>query len=196
MRTIKSWWLILAFVSGFALAMAAEELILNWRDNRLEFSAPAGAFSGRQAARTPARWRGGPLRFSSDAVVRQPHAHLQAHRRSFRRELRCVAGETFKVTKLQSPVRAVSHLTATATEAWCFGQMSPDLTGSPSTEPLWVRLEIRAQEGKEGALFGRGNINESGISLTGLIDIFSRPAQAQQSHWGPYDVGAIHAWMN
>ena len=39
-RAIKSWWLVLAFLSGFALAMWAEEVILNWRDNRLEFSAP------------------------------------------------------------------------------------------------------------------------------------------------------------
>src|SRR6267154_2478572 len=39
-HTIKTWWLVAAFVSGLALAMFAEELILNWRDNRLEFSAP------------------------------------------------------------------------------------------------------------------------------------------------------------
>ena len=40
MRTIKTWWLILAFVSGFGLAMWAEDLALNWRNNYLEFSAP------------------------------------------------------------------------------------------------------------------------------------------------------------
>jgi hypothetical protein len=37
---IKAWWVVAAFLSGLALAMWAEELILNWRDNRLEFSAP------------------------------------------------------------------------------------------------------------------------------------------------------------
>ena len=50
MSTIKSWWLVLAFLSGFALAMAAEELILNWRDDRLEFSAPRVHFLRRKTA--------------------------------------------------------------------------------------------------------------------------------------------------
>ena len=39
-RTIKPWWLIAAFLSGLAFAMAAEELILSTQESRLEFSAP------------------------------------------------------------------------------------------------------------------------------------------------------------
>jgi hypothetical protein len=187
-RTIKSWWLILAFLSGFALAMAAEELILNWRDNRLEFSAPKVHFlAGKPLERLH---DGAEVPFDFQLTLSSDN-----HTRVFKRIVdRFVVSydvwqEDFKVTKLQAPVRAASHLTALAAEAWCIKQMSPDLTGLSDTEPLWLRLEIRAQDGKEGPLFGRGNINESGISLTGLIEIFSRPAQGQQSHWGPYDVG-------
>ena len=36
-------------------------------------------------------------------------------------------------------------------------------------------LDIRAEDGKDGPLFGRGRIAESGISLTSLIELFSRP---------------------
>ena len=55
------------------------------------------------------------------------------------------------------------------------------LTGS---EPFWARLEVRAENPeREGGLFGRGSVNESGISLTSLIELFSRPPQPQQPHW-------------
>ena len=40
-RTIKPWWVVAAFLSGLAFAMAAEELILSTQEeSRLEFSAP------------------------------------------------------------------------------------------------------------------------------------------------------------
>ncbi len=99
--------------------------------------------------------------------------------------------EKFKVVKTQSPVGKIEHLTKSAAESWCFDQMSMDVTGMGDSEPLWVRLEIRAEDGKDGGLFGRGgrgSVSEAGISLSSLIEIFSRPAQ-QQSHWGPYDIG-------
>ena len=40
MRTIRPWWVIAAFLSGVASAMAAEELILRTQESRLDFSAP------------------------------------------------------------------------------------------------------------------------------------------------------------
>jgi hypothetical protein len=49
---------------------------------------------------------------------------------------------------------------------------------------LWARLEIRAEDSKDGGLpFGRGNITDSGISLTSLIDIFNRPPAVTQAHF-------------
>src|SRR6516164_7545319 len=39
-RAIKTWWLLLAFLSGVALAMLAEGLIMEAHENRIEFSAP------------------------------------------------------------------------------------------------------------------------------------------------------------
>jgi hypothetical protein len=89
--------------------------------------------------------------------------------------------EKFSVTKLVTPRRTARHLTDTAAEAWCLQQMSQDVTGVAANEPLWARLEIRAEDGKEAGLpFGRGNITDSGISL---IVIFSRPAATTQPHW-------------
>jgi len=92
--------------------------------------------------------------------------------------------EKFSVTRLLPTRRTARHLTDIAAEAWCLQQMSQDVTGVSATEPLWARLEIRAQDGKEAGLpFGRGNITDSGISLTSLIEILSRPAATTQPHW-------------
>ena len=188
MSAIKSWWLILAFVSGFALAMAAEELILNWHGDRLQFSAPRVHFLGGKPLELLHDGAEVPFDFQVTLASGTP-SHVFRHMLDRFVVSYDVWQEDFKVTKLQSPVKGAAHLTALATEAWCLDQMSPDLTGFSSAEPLWVRLEIRAQTGKDGLLFGRGSINEKGVSLTSLIEIFSRPPQSQQPHWGPFQVG-------
>jgi hypothetical protein len=190
-RTIKSWWLILAFFSGFALAMWAEELILNWRENRVEFTAPRVHFltgkpleSLHNAAHIPfdfqvTLWSGTRSHVFQKLTDRFVISYD-------------LWEEKFKVVKTVGPRKTADHLTALAAEAWCMEQMSDQMSVLSSlggSEPFWVRLDVRAEDGKEGPLFGRGSISESGISLTSLIEIFSRPAQSQQSHWGPYDSG-------
>lgn len=190
MRAIKSWWLILAFVGGIAFAMMAEELRLNWRNNRLELSAPRVHFlAGKpldllhNAAQVPfdfnvTLWSGN-----------RTHIYAQKFDRfviSYD-----LWEEKFKVVKTQSPVAQADKLTMAAAEDWCKDHMSMELPGISDSEPLWIKLEIRAEDGKDRGLFGRGgrgSVSDAGISLSSLIEIFSRPAQ-QQSHWGPYDVG-------
>jgi hypothetical protein len=95
--------------------------------------------------------------------------------------------QKFRVIKTQSPVKRIEHLSAVDAEKWCWQQMSMDVSGIGAAEPLWTRFEIRAEDAKDGPLFG-GSINDSGISLARLIELFSRPP-AQQSHWGPFDDG-------
>src|SRR5579871_6779348 len=189
--SVKSWWLILAFLSGFALAMFAEELILTWRDNRLEFSAPRVHFlSGKpldllhNAAQVPfdfqlTIWSG----TRSNVFRKIPERFVVSYD---------LWEEKFRVVKTQSPRKAADHLTAPAAEAWCWlqisEQMSEGLHTLGATEPFWARLEIRAEDGREGPLFGRP-LTDAGISLTSLIEIFSRPPQGQQSRWGPFEAG-------
>jgi len=188
-RAIKSWWLILAFLSGFALAMWAEEVILNWRDNRLEFSAPRVRFLEE----------GKPLEILHNAEAVpfgfQVTLWSGSHNHVFKTLTdRFVVSyglwdERFQVVKTQSPVRKVEHLSATEAEKWCWEQMAVDVSGVAATEPLWVRLDIRAEDDKGSPLFPGGSVSESGISLTNLIEIFSRPPRRGQSHWGPYEMG-------
>ena len=65
-----------------------------------------------------------------------------------------------------------------------------EASGVAGSDPLWARLEIRAEDGKGPFPFGRGSISETGISLTSLVDIFSRPPQATQTHWS-VDAGPV-----
>ncbi|HML18688.1 MAG TPA: hypothetical protein VK419_16770 [Bryobacteraceae bacterium] len=190
-RTIKAWWLVAAFLSGFALAMWAEELVLNWRDNRVEFSAPRVHFIGGKPLEL--LHNAAPVPFDFQFTLYSGTRNQVFQRLTDRFVISYdLWEEKFKVVKTQSPRAMKDHLTSNAAEAWCFEQMSAgvNLSGLADTTPFWARLEIRAQDdARDGPLFGRGRISESGISLTSLIELFSRPAQSQQSHWGPYEAG-------
>jgi hypothetical protein len=179
---IKPWWVVAAFLSGLALAMWAEELILNWRDNRLEFSAPRVHFlTGKplerlhKAAQVPfdfqiTLWAGNRNR----EFIRIPQRFVISYD---------LWDETYQVVKTLGGKKIKSHLTAAQAEAWCLSQMPVDVSGLAANELFWARVDIRTQDGKLAPLFGRESITESGISLNSLIDLFSRPAQKEQPHW-------------
>jgi hypothetical protein len=182
-RTIKTWWLIAAFLSGLAFALAAEDLILSTQDNRLEFAAPRLHFLV-----------GKPLERLRNAAEVSFAFRITLFSGNQTHKLQETASrfvvsydlweEKFSVTKLANPRKTARHLADTAAEAWCLREMSMDVSGVGGKEPLWARLEIRAEDSKDGGLpFGRGNITDSGISLTSLIDVFSRPPAVTQTHF-------------
>jgi len=190
-RAIKSWWLVVAFVSGFALAMMAEQLIVNLHNDRLEFSLSHVHFLGGRPLELLHNAAPVPFDFQM-TVYSGSKAHVFQQLTSRFVVSYDLWEEKFKVVKTQSPRASAEHLTAQAAEKWCLDQMSMELPGLSPTEKLWARFEIRAEDGKDGPLFGRGSISDSGISLTSLIEVFSRPARAQQSHWGPYEAGPFN----
>jgi hypothetical protein len=182
-RTIKTWWVIAAFLSGLAFALAAEDLILSTQDNRLEFAAPRLHFLV-----------GKPLERLRNAAEVSFAFHITLFSGNQTHKVQETASrfvvsydlfeETFSVTKLVTPRRTARHLTNISAETWCLREMSMDVSGVGAKEPLWARLEIRAEDTKDGGLpFGRGNITDSGISLTSLIDIFNRPPAVTQAHF-------------
>ena len=182
-RTIKTWWVIAAFISGLAFALAAEDLILSTQDNRMAFAAPRLHFLV-----------GKPLERLRNAAEVSFAFHITLFSGNQTHKLKETASrfvvsydlfeETFSVTKLVTPHRTARHLTNISAEAWCLREMSMDVSGVGVKEPLWARLEIRAEDTKDGGLpFGRGNITDSGISLTSLIDIFNRAHAVTQTHF-------------
>jgi len=99
--------------------------------------------------------------------------------------------EKFSVTKLGEGQRTVSHLSATAAEAWCLDNVAISSTGLPQDRPFWLRFELRTAEARdEAAVMG-----EAGLNLTRLIEIFSRRPRDQQPQWtaeaGPLRLGDL-----
>lgn len=189
MNAIKSWWVVVAFLSGFALAMVAEELIVNVHNDHLEFALSHVHFLG-SGKPLEMLHNAAPVPFDFQMTV---YSGTRGHVLQQMTDQFVVSyalwEEDFKVVKMQSPRRERDHLTAQEAEKWCVDQMSMELPHISPDTPLWARFEIRAEDGRDGSLFGRGSIGDSGLSLTSLIEVFSRPARAQQSHWGPYDAG-------
>jgi hypothetical protein len=86
--------------------------------------------------------------------------------------------EKFSVMRPRSLRRSSPRLSAIGAESWCLENLSVPLAGLPSDRDLWARLEIRSADAKQGS-----PLADPGISLTSLIEIFSRPARGQQEHW-------------
>jgi hypothetical protein len=182
-RAIKTWWLIAAFVSGFGLAMWAESLAINWRNNVLEFSAPHLHFLVGKPLERLQHGAQVPFDFKISLYSgTKNHLFTQLAERFL--VSYDVWGEQFSVVKTQSPMSRITHLDAADAEAWCLKQMQVNPAGLKDAETLWARVEVRVpQDNRTTNPFGRDNISESGINLTGLIELFSRPPAATQPHW-------------
>jgi hypothetical protein len=61
-----------------------------------------------------------------------------------------------------------------------------DVSQFALNQSIWVRLEIRAEDLRDGA----GVIGDPGINISRLIELFSRPARPQQDKW-QLDAGPI-----
>ncbi|HOK46323.1 MAG TPA: hypothetical protein PLK67_10345, partial [Bryobacteraceae bacterium] len=87
--------------------------------------------------------------------------------------------EKFAVVKAGHPRKSVSHLTARAAEAWCIDELSLAPTGIGGQQPFWVRLEVRHENPAELAEWD----SQETMSLTRLIEIFSRRTRGDQDRW-------------
>ena len=104
--------------------------------------------------------------------------------------------QRFSVTRLGAGKRSASNLSVREAEAWCLDNMALERTALPQDRPFWVRLDWRAEESLEQP----GVMGEPGISLTRMVEIFSRPAREKQPHWvldlGPMQLRDIRITQN
>jgi len=85
--------------------------------------------------------------------------------------------EKFAVTIPGPYKRSMENLTAAQAEAWCFDQLAISALGMTPERPFWMKFEMRTTERRELA----GLVGDSGISLSSLIDIFSRAPSGEIS---------------
>src|SRR5579863_10420454 len=180
-RAIKTWWLVAAFVSGFGLAMWAEDLALSWRNNYVEFSAQHMHFLTGKSLERLQHGVQVPFDFKI-SLYSGTKSHLFGQLAERFLVSYDVWGEQFSVVKTQSPRNIVTHLDAAEAEAWCLKQMPMSPAGLKDTEAIWARVEVRVPPAQSANPFGRDSISESGINLTGLIELFSRPPASTQFH--------------
>jgi len=182
--------MFISFATGFALAIWAEDLMLHRQEDQLRFIAPKVHFV---AGRTVDRLREGnavPINFQATIAVGTRQNIVERLVESFVISYD-LWEERFKVVRL-SQRKSASNLTALQTEAWCYDQMGLSLTNIPKNQPLYFKLEIRADDsGARTPLFTASDT----YNLTALINLFSRPAERLQPHWtmeaGPFGYGDL-----
>jgi len=81
--------------------------------------------------------------------------------------------ERFSVARMRTGRSSIAHLSARSAESWCLDKFSLLTTGLPPDRQLWVRIDVRAQEGRSR----QEPETEDGLSLATLIDLFSRPGR-------------------
>jgi len=87
--------------------------------------------------------------------------------------------EKFSVTRLGPAQRSVSRLSAQAAEAWCLDSLLISVSGLAPDRPFYLRFEMRTADPKELSSV----VGDPGISIRGLIELFSRTPSAEEPHW-------------
>ena len=157
--------------------------MLRAQENRLEFSAPQLHFiTGRPLERLR---NAAPVAYDIKVTLWAGNRNNIQGSQTARFVISyALWEERYSVTKVSStPRRSASHMKDSEAEAWCLQEMSMDVTGVPANQPLWARMEIRADDDRNFGLF-RGKISEDGITLTDyFVELFSGKPRAGQSYW-------------
>lgn len=95
--------------------------------------------------------------------------------------------EKFSVTKIGKNSRhSQSHLTAQAAELWCLDNLGIDRSELPPDRPFYVNLDLRVEDPRDEPRI----IDDGGIILSRMIEVFGRSSRGAQPHWlkgsGPY----------
>jgi hypothetical protein len=94
--------------------------------------------------------------------------------------------EKFSVTRVTGPPRSISHLSANNAESWCVDQLSLQASDFAPQQAISLRLDVRAEDLERRSRDG----TDSGLSLTDLVEIFSRTGRTSQQKWtfesGPF----------
>jgi hypothetical protein len=87
--------------------------------------------------------------------------------------------EKFSVTIPGGGKRSLPNATATQAESWCLDNLAISALGLAPDRPFWLRFDLRTADRRELA----NVVGDSGLSLSGLIDLFSRKPGAGDQFW-------------
>ena len=98
--------------------------------------------------------------------------------------------QRFSVTKVANgpeQKRTISHQLGPAAESWCLDNLAIHRTELPADRPFYLRLDLRVEDPRDQP----GVIGDSGISLSNLVEIFSRPIRDKQDRYPTWTAGPI-----
>jgi hypothetical protein len=177
-KLARRWWLLMGLGVPLILGVSAQSLLVRLDGDDLRVASPQLRFlSGKSLEKLK---DGASLVFLAQLSL-STEVNEPAIRRAVDRFVVSydVWEEKFSVTSTGMERATVSHLSSSAAEAWCLGHLAVGIDGVAADRPLWVKLELRAEDARDQAAV----VGESGINLTRLIEVFSNPARAQQLRW-------------
>jgi len=87
--------------------------------------------------------------------------------------------EKFKVTMPGATPESSMWPTAEQAENWCVENLAISALGMAPDRPYWLRFELRTADSKDLSRVW----SDTGISVSGLIEIFSRRPEPNEPHW-------------
>jgi hypothetical protein len=183
-RISRRSWLLAGLAIPLFRGKAEEPLDVSFDGDNLRVFAPGLHFlTGRPLERLK---NADPVAFLSQITL-----YSDAHGTVFRRfpERLVVSYDLwegkFSVTIPGPSKRSLPNATAAQAETWCLENMAISALGLAPDRPFWVQFELRTADRRELTSV----MGDSGISLSALVDLFSRPPGGEL-HWsrsaGPF----------
>ena len=170
-------WLLAGLATPLLRARTAGNLTLTFDGDNLHVAAPQLHFlTGRPLSRLQ---EGATVVFLSQLTIfGDSHGTVWRHAPERLTVSYDVWEEKFGVV-LGTANRRVSRLSAAAAETWCLDKLAISTLGLAPDRPFWFRLELRTADPKDLSSV----VGEPGISIRGLIELFSRKPGADQDQW-------------
>lgn len=183
MLRLQGVWISSTLAAAIGLCAIAQELIVRSTGDQISIGAPNFHFlQGKPLERI----RGGSAVAFDFQVSVLGEAQTVLHRSAERYVISYdLWEEKFSVSRTRSGRSGVSRLSAPAAEAWCIENLRFSAAGLPDDKPIWVRLDIRAQDRRTPGE------DETLLSLSNLIDIFSRAGKPQESNQWRLEAGPL-----
>jgi hypothetical protein len=83
--------------------------------------------------------------------------------------------------------RSAAHLSLPDAEAWCMENLAISALGLEPLRPFWLSFDLRTVSDRDLAVLA----GDSGISIRGLIEMFSRKPRAGETRWTLGPVGPL-----
>jgi hypothetical protein len=179
-----------ALPSAFAIEYNAHRLAPRIEGEYLHVAASNFSFlTGKSLQRLK---DGASVAFVAQLIVSETPDYLTANVRAVARFAVSydIWEERFSVTRVadgSDQRRTISHQLAPAAESWCLDNLAIHRTDLPTDKPFYLRLDLRVEDPRDQP----GVIGDSGISLSNLVEIFSRPIRDRQDRYPSWTAGPI-----